>query len=139
VEVLKQFVDNPKAHRASKADILNKLGHHYEVGKGVEQDYNTALDYHMQAGVAGSVASMLRVAELYESGAGGIKQDAEEGQRWRNTAELAKKEKEAVVTPSSLAQRRSKRLMRLCKAMVIKYPLKTLSSVLDAQLYAQWV
>ena len=74
-----------KAADKGDAEAMYNIGHLYEKGHGVEQDYIEAMRWFRKAADKGNAEAMFNIGVLYERGRG-VKQDEIEAMRWYRKA-----------------------------------------------------
>ncbi len=67
------------------AEAMNNIGHMYEQGEGIEQDYEKAIDWYRKAAVKGYAIAMNNIGDMYRLGKG-EEQNYEEAISWYKKA-----------------------------------------------------
>jgi len=75
-----------RAGRMGDRDAQTLLGRAYRTGKGVRVDKRAAAYWFGQAAPRGDSFAMYALADMYEKGEGGLRQDPVEAERLRNQA-----------------------------------------------------
>lgn len=71
------------------ASAQNKIGFMYLMGKGVPKDKDRAKYWLMSAAEAGNAEAMFHIADAYQRGINGVKQNPKEALRWYESAAAA--------------------------------------------------
>ena len=67
---------------------MNNLGHLYQAGRGVPQDYAQARQWHRKAAAAGEPRAMLNLGLIYRDGLG-VTKDSAQAHQWIEKAAAA--------------------------------------------------
>ncbi|KAF9284572.1 hypothetical protein BGZ68_004607, partial [Mortierella alpina] len=78
---------------SESAKAMFKIGHMYDSGRGMEQDYSKALEWYLAASEAGVAVAMFRISQMYQNGRG-MKQDDNEAISWYRRGEEAVNEQD---------------------------------------------